>query len=255
MAKKAEAKKPVKEEKSEKDAADFYKRALTLLNESKTPYLLGGGFAMYQYTGIERHTKDLDIFCKSSEYQYHLKFFNEKGYKTESSDARWLAKIFFEGSYIDVIFDTVNNICTVDDTWYEHSTKGKVYGVPVRFMAVEELIWCKIYVQNRERFDGADVNHLLLKHGKNLDWKRLFGKMDQHWQLLLSQLINFHFVYPADRDIVPRWLYDELMKRANEVYDLPAPIEKVCRGPIIDQTQYKTDITEWDYKVVTIKTI
>lgn len=247
--------KEVKKGKDIEEAGEFYKRALTLLNESGTPYMLGGGFAMYQYTGIERDMKDLDIFCKSSEYQYHLKFFNEKGYKTESTDARWLAKILYEDNYIDVIFDTVNNICTVDDSWYEHATKGKLYGQPVLYLAAEELIWCKIYVQNRERYDGADVNHLILKHGRDLDWKRLFSKMDQHWQLLLAQIINFHFVYPADRDVVPKWLYNELMQRANDLYDLPAPIEKVCRGPIIDQTQYKTDITEWEYKVVTIKTI
>lgn len=247
--------KEVKEAKDKPEAGEFYKRAITLLNESGIPYMLGGGFAMYEYTRIERITKDLDIFCKSSEYQYLLKFFNEKGYKVESTDARWLAKIFYEGDYIDVIFDTVNNICTVDDTWYEHARKGELFGQPVLFLSAEELIWCKIYVQNRERYDGADVNHLILKHGKDLDWKRLFSRMDQHWQLLLSQIINFHFVYPADRDIIPRWLYDELMKRAVDQYDLPAPIEKVCRGPIIDQTQYKTDITDWDYKVVTIKTI
>jgi hypothetical protein len=236
-------------------ANDFYKQTLMLLKDSPTPYLLGGGYAMYEYTGIERDMKDLDIFCKPSEYQYHLKYLNDKGYQTEITDARWLAKVFQNDCYIDVIFDTVNNICTVDDSWYEHAVKGEVFGVPVKFLAPEELIWCKIYVQNRERYDGADVNHLILRYGKKLDWKRLFSRLDQHWQLLFSQIINFQFVYPADRDIVPRWLFDELMYRAQQQYELPASVEKVCRGPIIDQTQYKTDITEWEYKVVTIKTI
>ena len=122
-------------------------------------------------------------------------------------------------------------------------------------MAPEELIWAKVYVQNRERFDGADVNHLTSEdRGKILTGKVLLHHMEQHWHLLLSQLINFQFVYPSDfHDIIPKWVFDELMARAYEQYDLPSPVEKVCRGPIIDQTQYSIDIKEWNYKVTTIE--
>src|SRR5687768_408118 len=79
---------------SQEIANDFYKQTLTLLKDSPTPYLLGGGYAMFEYTGIVRDMKDLDIFCKPSEYQYHLKYLNDKGYQTEITDARWLAKVF-----------------------------------------------------------------------------------------------------------------------------------------------------------------
>jgi hypothetical protein len=129
-------------------------------------------------------------------------------------------------------------------------------GEEVQFVPAEELIWCKLYVQNRERYDGADVNHMFIRYGRQLDWKRLFMRIDQHWHILLSQIIQFQFCYPADfHDIIPRWLFEELMSRAHEQYDLPAPVEKVCRGPIIDQTQYQVDIKEWHYKVTTIKTV
>lgn len=242
------------EEKRESQA--FYREALTLLNESGAHYMLGGAFALFHHTGIYRDTKDLDIFCKSSEYPKIMKFFAERGYRTEMTDVRWLAKIFKGEYFIDIIFDTVNNICRVDDTWYEHAPEMEFVGMRTRCLPAEELIFCKIYVQNRERFDGADVNHVLLKCGKNLDWKRLLHRMDQHWHLLLSQLINFQFVYPSDyRDIVPKWLFDELMLRAQEQYDLPPPVVRVCRGPIIDQTQYSVDVKQWDYKTVTIKTV
>ena len=129
---------------------------------------------------------------------------------------------------------------------------GKIW----KILSPEELVWCKIYVQNRERYDGADVNHIILKQGKQLDWKHLLFRMDQHWHLLLMQILQFQFVYPSEyHDIVPKWLFDELMVRAKEQYDLPPALEKVCRGPIIDQTQYQVDIKEWDYKVCTIKTV
>jgi hypothetical protein len=242
-------------EEQKREAHAFYREALELLEESGASFMLGGAFAMFHYTGIYRDTKDLDVFCKSTEYPKILKFFGSKGYRTELTDARWLAKVFKGEYFIDIIFDTVNNICRVDDTWYENSTPAEFVGKQVKMIPAEELIWCKLYVQNRERFDGADVNHIMLKWGKKLDWNRLLFRMDQHWHILLSQILMFQFVYPSDyQQIVPRWLFDELMSRAHEQYDIPSSVEKVCRGPVIDQTQYATDIKEWDYKVSTIKT-
>jgi hypothetical protein len=238
------------------EANTFYREALIMLNDSGASYMLGGAFAFFHYTGIFRDTKDLDVFCKSTEYPKIMKFFASKGYKTELTDARWLAKIFSNEYYIDIIFDTVNNICRVDDLWYTHAVHAEFQSSKVLIVAPEELIWAKIYVQNRERFDGADVNHIILKTGKQLDWKRLLAHMDQHWHLLLAQLIIFQFVYPSDyHEIIPKWLFDDLMTRAHEQYDLPSPIERVCRGPIIDQTQYSIDIKEWDYKVMTMRTV
>ncbi|WP_240040606.1 MULTISPECIES: nucleotidyltransferase [Chitinophagaceae] len=243
-------------EEQKLQARAFYEEALEGLAESGAQFMMGGGFALYQYTGIERDMKDLDVFCKPSEYPRILKHFASKGFETELTDVRWLAKVFDGPHYIDIIFNTVNNICTVDDTWYEHATECAFGNITVKVLPAEELVWCKIYVQNRERFDGSDVNHILLKWGKKLDWKRLLFRMDPHWHLLLMQILSFQFVYPSEfHEIIPRWLFEELMERAREQYDLPSPTEKVCRGPIIDQTQYQVDIKEWNYKVCTIKTV
>lgn len=243
-------------EEQRKEAHAFYKEALELLEESGATFMLGGAFCMFEYTGIYRDTKDLDIFCKPTEYPKILKFFADKGYETELTDVRWLAKVFKGEYFIDIIFDTVNNICRVDDTWLQHAPEMEFVGCKVKMLPAEELIFCKLYVQNRERFDGADVNHVLLKQGKNLDWKRLMRRMDPHWHILLAQLVMFQFVYPSDfHEIIPRWVFDELVKRAQEQYDVPPPVEKVCRGPIIDQTQYQIDIKDWDYKALTIKTV
>jgi hypothetical protein len=243
-------------EEQKKESTAFFKEAIEILSESRANYLIGGAFAVFQHSGIFRNTKDLDVFCKHSEYPKILKAFRSKGFETELTDVRWLAKIIRGDYFIDVIFDTTNNICKVDDSWFSNSTKGVFEGLETMFLAPEELIWLKIYVQNRERFDGADVNHLILKTGKNLDWTRLLDRLDQHWHLLLAQIIIFQFVYPSEyQDIIPKWLYDELISRANEQYDLPGKGEKICRGPLIDQTQYAIDIKQWNYKAFTITTI
>jgi hypothetical protein len=234
----------------------FYEEALDLLNETGIPFMLGGAFAMFQYTGIYRDTKDLDVFCKASDYPKIMKFFQDKGFETQLYDVRWIAKIFKDDFFIDIIFNSVNNICTVDDTWFDKATEGEFVGRKVKFLPAEELIWCKSYVINRERYDGADINHVILKTGKQLDWKRILSRLDPHWHILLMHLISFQFVYPSDfHELIPQWLFDELIERAKTQYELPPPFEKVCRGPMIDNTQYQIDVKEWDYKAYTIKTV
>lgn len=240
----------------ETDAQTFYKETLVYMSETGVDFLLGGGFAVQHYTGLKRDTKDMDIFLRPADYPRVLKHFAEKGIETEMTDVRWLAKLRRGEYYVDIIFNSVNGICTVDDFWFKHSTKGKLSGTEVNFVPVEELIWCKSYVWNRERFDGADINHLLLKQGKNIDWKRLLLRINPYWHILLAEIIVFQFVYPSEYpNIIPKWLFDELISRAQDQWILPGPVERVCRGPIIDSTQYHTDIREWHYLCYTIKTV
>jgi hypothetical protein len=239
-----------------KEAHDFYQEAVRILQESSCRFMLGGGFALLHYTGIHRDTKDLDLFCKSGEFANILHLFAEKGFHTEVTDSRWLAKVFKDDYYIDIIFNSPNNICRVDDSWYDDAIEAEWEGKQVLLIPPEELIWCKIYVQNRERFDGADVNHMLLRYGQKLNWKKLFMRLESDWQLLLAQLVMFQYIYPADfARIIPEWLYTELLNRAAEEYRLPVPVTRVCRGPIVDQTQYGIDIREWDYMVATIRSV
>ncbi|MGV3587384.1 MAG: nucleotidyltransferase domain-containing protein, partial [Adhaeribacter sp.] len=76
------------------EAETYYRDVLELLNQNGLQYLVGGGWAFRQYTGIVRDLKDLDLFCKAGEYPKILKLFSDHGYKTELSDVRWLAKLY-----------------------------------------------------------------------------------------------------------------------------------------------------------------
>ena len=39
--------------------------------------------------------------------------------------------------------------------------------------------------------------------------------MEPYWEVLLMHLVNFRFVYPPEREAIPRWLFDELVDRLN----------------------------------------
>jgi hypothetical protein len=176
----------------------------------------------------------------------------ENGFNTSVIDNRWLGKAFLtdgDGYYADIIFATATGTPHVADDWIDNAQRAQFFGLNVRVMAPEELIFCKAYIQDRERFDGADVNHLLLKTGRGLDWRRLLNHMDRHWELLFSVLLNFVFVYPTERDIVPRWLIDELMSRLKDSFELTYKPDQISRGPLLSRTQYKVD-ARWGFKTI-----
>jgi hypothetical protein len=124
--------------------AMFYKQILLHLKDSGIDFMIGGSFAVFEYTCTKRETKDMDIYCRPQDYPKMMKFFVSKGYDVQLYDVRWLAKVFDQdGKFIDIIFDTVNNICKVDDTWFEHATDAVVFDMHVKFISPEHLIWAK----------------------------------------------------------------------------------------------------------------
>ena len=110
----------------------------------------------------------------------------------------------------------------------------------------EEMIWSKAFVQERERFDGADVLHLFRSLAPTLAWARLLMRFGEHWRVLLSHIILFGFVYPDQRDSVPPWVTDELMRRLEQ--DRSVRSEHVCYGTLLSRAQYRFDIERLLYE-------
>src|SRR5579884_1016581 len=139
----------------------IYEQVLCILTESPIPFLVGGAYALHRYTGIERHTKDMDIFVRPGDAPRVLDLFAARGYRVELTFSHWLGKIFQDGELVDIIFSSGNGTATVDDEWFMHSVADKVLGLPVQLCPAEEMIWSKGFVMERERYDGADICHLI----------------------------------------------------------------------------------------------
>jgi hypothetical protein len=229
------------------EAEDFYVEGLRLLAKSDIPFLLCGTYAVTAYTGLVRPTKDLDIFCKASDYPRILSFFRDEGYDISVEDERWLAKVHRDRYFFDVIYSCRAAEIAITDEWFEDAPYIEVYGTKVQIIKPTELIWSKIFVQDRYRYDGADVAHVILKQHEAIDWPRLMRYMEVHWEVLLTHLINFRYIYPSERDNIPRWVMDELMDRMRQHLDMPPSKVKVCRGRIFSARDYITDIGEWGY--------
>lgn len=226
-------------------------QALTLLDASKIPFLIGGTHAIMHYTGIKRATKDFDVFTRTSDYTKILQVFEKNGFTSEITDERWTAKAQKDNNFIDIIFGSPSGLCPIDDLWFEHATPAEILGHRVLLIPIVEMIWSNAFIQDRYRYNGADVYHLIVRNGKTLDWQRLLHRMDPHWEVLLAHLINFRFIYPSERNLIPKWLLEDLLGRVRRQLSLPLPKDKVSRGPLLSQTQYEIDFKKWGFKVIT----
>jgi hypothetical protein len=228
----------------------FYRACLRALNEAGADYLVGGAYAFARYTGIERHTKDFDIFARQRDVDSILGVLDTLGCRTEKTFPHWLAKAFNEktGDFIDVIYSSGSGIAVVDDEWFTHAVSDDVLGVRVRLCPAEEIIWSKAFIMERERFDGNDVAHLLRARGRDLDWDRVLRRFGEHWRVLLSHVVLFGFIYPGERAAIPARVQEELMRRLQAEATAATPSGKTCQGTLISRAQYLVDIGPWGYR-------
>ena len=226
----------------------FYQDALGRLDKAGVPYLVGGAYAFARYTGIERHTKDFDIFLRRGDYERAAKVLREAGYEAELTFPHWLGKAFKGDDFIDLIFSAGNGVAEVDEVWFEHQVPETVLEMSVGLIPAEEMIWSKGLIMERERFDGADVAHVIKAVGHKLDWRRLIDRYAHLWRALYAHLVLFGFIYPSHRSQVPRWVMDELGNRVAQETRQPDSDDRICYGAIVSRQQYLKDITEWGYK-------
>jgi hypothetical protein len=223
----------------------FYEHTLTILNTSQIPFLVGGAYAFERYTGIARHTKDLDIFVREADCQPVLDTLAQSGYQTDIPFPHWLGKAYCDDDFVDVIFSSGNGLSPVDDDWFEHAPDDHILGIPIKLVPAEEMLWSKMFIMERERYDGADVAHLFLALAERLNWDRLLERVGEHWRVLLTHMILFGFIYPSERSRLPAAVMQELLSRLQAELNSPAPSEAICQGTLISRAQYLVDLEYW----------
>ena len=116
--------------------------------------------------------------------------------------------------------------------------------MPVLLCPPEEVLWTKAFIMERERYDGADVAHLLLAAAPRMDWKLLLYRFGDDWHVLLAHLVLFGYAFPSERSRVPREVMQVLLARLHREVEAPPPAERVCQGTLLSRGQYLVDIEE-----------
>ena len=194
----------------------FYRQAMEVLTRAQVPFLVGGAFAFVHQAGIDRSTKDLDIFVRPADVHRLLEVCAAAGYEAELVFSHWLAKI-----------RSPDGLHRRDLQLGQRPRRGGRRLVRARHRAErarahgawsrppEESLWSKAFVMERERFDGADVAHIILAYGERLDWRpaaravrpALAGAAGPSRSCSASSI-------PSARSRVPAWVMRELLRAA-----------------------------------------
>jgi predicted nucleotidyltransferase len=226
------------------DQQNLFREVLQLLTDQGVPFVVSGAFALQTHTGIYRDTKDLDLFLSTEDAQRAIQVLQEDGFQCEVADPVWLAKAHRGEFFVDLITGMCNGVVKVDRSWIDRATPSELFGVQVRVLGPEELILSKLFVTRRERFDGADIVHVIYGTHGQLDWDWLLQSVGEHWEVLYWMLVLFHYAYPSKVDYVPSRIWDDLMNRFQTAIRNPdrnAPF----RGSLIDPLMFAIDVDEW----------
>lgn len=222
----------------------LFHEVLLKFEQQRIPFAVSGAVALQEYTGICRSTKDLDVFLTAADASEALRLLQGHGFDTEVRNPVWLAKIHRDGYFVDLITGMSNGVMTVDATWIERAHPAMVFGVKTRVLAPEELLASKLFIARRERFDGADIAHIIYASRGRLQWERVLQLVGDHWEVLLWALVLFRYVYPGASGNVPPWLWNDLLAHFSREVRFPDP-NASFRGSLIDDKMFAIDLQEW----------
>ena len=226
------------------EASTLYREVLEAMNEHELPYAVAGAFALQKYTGISRITKDLDLFMKASDIPAALEYLKQLGFRCETPDPVWLSKAHRGDYFVDLISGMSNAVIVVDDSWMKRTLPAMIAGVPSRIISVEDLLGSKLFVVRRERFDGADIAHIIYRTRGQLNWDRVLKLAGEHWEMVLWALVLFRYVYPAQTHYVPLPLWRDLLGRFMHAIEHPNP-DASFRGSLVDDNMFSIDMKDW----------
>ncbi len=192
----------------------LYRQVLDALDQRAVPYALGGGLAFSAYARRWRDTKDLDLFVRPADRERAIEGVQSAGFSDYFDqlpyDRHWIFRGFRDGLIADVIWQMVNNRAEVDPTWLSCGPQITIWETPIRLLPVEELIWSKLYVLQRDRCDWPDLLNILCWEGATLNWQHLLHRVGTDAPILGGLLNIFRWLCPDTAQRLPGWIWPSL---------------------------------------------
>lgn len=197
---------------------ETYHAAMSGLREAGIDFMLGGGFALAAFTGRWRNTKDIDLYILPKHRERAAQLITQAGLKDFHSrlayDRSWIYRGHREDTIVDLIWAMANGRAEVDPIWFARAGQADLRGFPVKIAPIEEFLWCKLYIVQRDRCDWVDGMNLLFAQPGGLDWAHLLWRLGEDWPLLQGLLTLYGWLYPEAAD--------RLRERLPEPLKIPA---------------------------------
>ena len=191
-----------------------YKRAIQAVRQAHVPFLLGGGFALATFTGRWRDTKDIDFYVNPNARLAAIAALNKAGfsdyYKTRPYDRRWIYRSVRSGVIVDIIWSMANRRARVDGMWFENARCAVIRGEELKVVPIEEFIWSKLYILQRDHCDWTDIFNVIYSSGREVNWRHLIGRLKQDTPLLRAALTVYTWLCPGNASQLPADLWTML---------------------------------------------
>jgi hypothetical protein len=193
---------------------DIYKSAIETLRSTGVRFLLGGGFALATFTGRWRDTKDIDFYVCPRDREAVVAALTKAGfadyYNQRPYDRKWIHRSVRFGVIVDIIWSMANQRAQVDDEWFNGSISVSLRGEKLQVVPMEEFLWCKLYIMQRDHCDWTDIFNLVYANGELIDWRHLIERLKGDTPLLRAMLHIFGWLCPKQTRRLPGYLWKRL---------------------------------------------
>jgi hypothetical protein len=196
------------------DKQQIFQCVLQRARQRHIPFALGGGLAQGVYTGRLRSSKDLDIYVTPENRDALVRTVSDCGltdyFEVKEYVRDWIYRAHRDEIIVDVIWAMANRRAQVDERWVMAGPSIELFGEHVRVVPVEELIWSKLYVMQRDRCDWPDIFNVIYCTASTLDWQHLMNRVAEDQPLVKGVLSIFSWVCPARAAAIPRQVWEML---------------------------------------------
>jgi len=199
------------------EAWETYRQAIEALREIGIQFMLGGGFAMATFAGRWRDTKDIDFYIRPKDRDKVVAALQKAGfedyYDRRPYDCKWIYRTVKDDVIVDIIWAMANQRARVDDSWFEGARSVRIRGEELLVLPLEEFMWCKFYILQRDHCDWTDIYNVLYSNGKRVDWDHLIERLEEDVALLKALLTVYRWLCPKASRELPRNLWTRLDRR------------------------------------------
>lgn len=194
-----------------------YREGVRRLSQANVRFMLGGGFALATFTGRWRNTKDMDFYIHPDEHERAIDALADAGfadcYSRQPYDRSWSHRNIKSEVIIDLLWGMANHRANVSDVWFERAPSVVLREEKLLVLPPEELLWCKIYIMQRDRCDWTDLFNLIYARGAELDWEHLLECLEDDAPLLSAVLRVYGWLCPERVGKLPKGLWRRLEMR------------------------------------------
>lgn len=202
----------------------IYQRVIQEARSAGIPFAFGGAFATAVYTGDLRNTKDFDFYILPKDREAMIEAISRAGLQDYHDrvpyDRAWIYRATQGDTVVDAIWAMANQRAAVDSRWLTEGPEVTLRGERLRAIPIEELIWSKLYVLQRERSDWGDVLRLLDARAESVDWSHLLSRMGEDTPLLTGVLAVMAWLDPGRAQQIPHQVWDRIgLRRPPPAHD------------------------------------